>query len=390
MPSGIQTSSIATAGNVTQLEALYLKKTYEERCYDAYADPVSKTIEPKGSTVQRQWLAKLTPQPTADVGSETSDFTPQAVRDYSSTMTKSYLNGGLKAHELVSLKNSLGIEREYTRLVAELASETIDGLARRALVDASGTVIYGDGTHSTRVTLDLGTAGDRMNVDRFFECRALLGEWGHGDGLWATITDWQYHDLINTSSTAITTKMQYDGGVDSALFKYELGTLAAIRIVAHAYAKRFYAAGAANAAPVATTLNGAITQGATTMVVTANTNISAGMWLTIGTAQTTTESDATLITEAVKVVSVSGTTITFTGSGAGGKLKYDHATLAAVSNADTVHAGIFGKSGTLAVAFDKFGRFGKLVTPFSDGNAKQWDNYSYKYYGESFAAFSRN
>jgi len=211
--------------------------------------------------------------------------------------------------------------------------------------------------------------------------RALLGNWLNGDGLFVVCDNFAYADLLNTSSTTITNKMQYDGGADSALFNYEMGSLADIRIVVSPFAKAFYAAGAANAAPVATTLNGAVNAGAKTITVSANTNISAGMWLTIGTAQTTTESDTTLITEVVKVSSIAATVITVVGAGSGGTLMYDHATLVAVSNADTVHSCVFGTADSLAVKFDGFGRYGKLVHPPLDGNAQQWETWSFKYFG---------
>ncbi len=382
----IQTSAgTATAGIFTQNEVKYMKTIWKMRTYDQFAAPIEKTFEPKGVTVQRTWLAKLQPRPTAALGSETADFDPQTVRDYSSTLSKVYLNDGLKAHDLLILKNSLGIEKELPRLVGELAAETIDALARQAATQGNLVTYGGSTTATARSGMGAGTAGYRMSVDVFTRVRGYLGSWMQDDNLLAVMDNWAYADLLNTSSSVITNRMQYADNSGGILFNYELGTLAGIRIVVSPLAKAFYGAGNANASVVNTTLATSTTAnkaGSTTVEVAANTNIVAGMWLTLGNVQTSTESDATIITEIVLVASVSATTITVVGSGAGGTLKYDHAVGDTVKNPDTIHCTIFGSSDSMAVAFDGFGRYGKLVEPFQDGKAKQWTNWAFKYYGQ--------
>jgi hypothetical protein len=287
----------------------------------------------------------------------------------------------LKAHDLIMLKDSLGIEKEFPRLVGELAVETIDALARQAATQGNLVQYGGSSTTTARNGMGAGTSGYRMSLDAFTAARSILGSWMQDDNLFVTMDNFQYADLLNTSSSIITDKMRYDGGADSALYNYELGSLSGIRIVVSPLAKAFYGAGNANAAAVATTIATSTTAnkaGATTVEVAANTNISAGMWLTLGTVQTSTESDATIITEIVKVSSVSGTTITVVGAGAGGTLKYDHAVGDAVANGDTIHCALFGAPDSLAVSYDGYGRYGKLIPAFQDGKAKQWTNWAFK------------
>lgn len=380
----IQNSGIATAGNLTRYETQYKLGAMAERTYDQMATPFGKTFEPKGQTLTRAWLQKVTPRPTTAIGNEQADFEPQTIRDSSGTITMQYYNDGLKAHDLTFIKSSLFTPEMLSKSVGTLAMETIDALARRAATE--GSLVYRGGSTevTARTSLDVGTAGHRFGLDNFNITRAIMGSWIKDGNLFVIVDNFQYADLMVTASSSVTTHMLYtEKGVEK-LYNYELGELLGIRIIVSPHAKAFYAAGAANAAPVSTTIATSTTAnkaGAKTIVVAANTNIAAGMWLTVGTAQTSTESDDTTITEAVKVSSVSATTITIVGGGAGGGLKYDHAVGAAVSNADTAHCAVFGTSQSLDVAFEEFGRYGQLVAPFQDGNAKQWTTAAFKYNG---------
>ena len=337
--------------------------------------------------MQIAWATKLVPRPTAALGNETSDFDPQTIRDASRTMSRIYMHDGAKWHELVSLKSSLDPITELMKAVKQNASESIDALARRVATEGS-LVLYGDNTHSTRITLDLGTPGDNMSIDRFTEVKAMLGSWQRDDGLMCVMDDFSYSDLLTASSGVLTSRQAYTEEAARIVYNYELGTLADIKIVVSPYAKAFYGAGADNASAVATTIATAVTTGhnnagATGIEVASASNISTSKWLTIGTVQTSTEADANIITEIVRVGSISGTTVTIIGKGPGGGLLYDHAVGAAVENGDTVHCTIFGTSKSLAVDHFKFGRYGQLVPKFEDGNAKQWTTASWKYYGKS-------
>ncbi len=170
-----------------------MKSALAKRTYDQFATPNQKTYEPKGSVVQRAWIAQLQPRPDAAVGSERTDFDPQTVRDYAKSFTLKYINDGLKAHDLVMLKNSLDPEKEFPRLVGVLAMEEIDALARRAATE-DNLVLYGDGSVSARSSLDLGTAAHRMTLDIFTKVRAILGSWMTDDNLFVVMGNFQYAD----------------------------------------------------------------------------------------------------------------------------------------------------------------------------------------------------
>lgn len=381
----IQQSTVgATSGNLTQFTKKYMDGVKSMRLYDQFASPVGDAFEPNGSTKTVFWYAPLQPRPTAALGNEVTDFDPQTFRDTSTTIAKNYYNDGLKMHDLVSIKSSLNPEMVAARLVGELAMNTFEHVAIRAITEGS-VVLYGDDSVSARSSLDLGTAGHRLTTANFARVRSILGTWETDDNaLFAVIDNWQYEDLLTTSGSAILNRAGYTEEGKKIIYNYEVGMLAGIKLVVAAQAKTFYGAGAANASAVNTTVATSTTAniaGSRTVEVAANTNIVAGMWLTVGTLQTAGESDATILTEIVRVAATPGsTTVTITGTGAGGGLRYDHAVGATVKNADTVHCAMFGHSSSAGVDFQKYGRYGQLVTPFQDGNAKQWTTWAFKGY----------
>ena len=357
------------------------------RLYDQLAVPLKNTFEPNGVTTTVAWATPLVPRPTAAIGSETADFEPQTWIDTTASVTRVYLADGFKRHELQELKSSLNVKATNSQLVGRLAMETIEGLARRAATEGS-IVFYGDGTHTSRSTLDLGTAGDRLTFGNFALVTSIMAHWQHSDNLIAIIDPFQFNDLLTSGTTNyFLNRAGYTEQGKEILYNFEVGMAAGIRILRSPYAKRFYGAGAANASAVSTTIAAEVTApsnsaGARYIEVAANTNIVAGMWLTVGTVQTSTESDDTILTEVVYVnATPSGTRVNITGSGPGGGLMYSHAVGATVKNSDTVHAAIFGHPESLVVSYDKYGRFGQLVAPFEDGNARQWMTHSFKYFG---------
>jgi hypothetical protein len=377
-----QSTAGATNGNLTRNETAYMQGVLETRTYDQLASPVGKTFEPRGLTVAKFWLTDALPRPTGAVGVEQTDFEPQTIRDITDTFNKVFIADGIKPHELVFLKNSLLKESDFSKAVGQLASETIDGYARRAATEAN-LVTYGGSTQiSARANLDLGTAGHNFGVSNFTIARSIMGSLSADDNLMVIVDDFQYADLMSTASTLFTNVLVYQD--KAKLYNYEAGDFMGVRIVKSPWAKAFYGGGLANAAPVATTIATSTTAnraGDTTIEVAANTNMAVGMWLTIGTVQTSTESDACVQTEIARVSTIAATTITIVGKGRRNGLKYDHSVGATVTNADTVHAAIFGSPNSMSVDFEGYGRFGKLITPFVSGNAEQWKTFSFKYYG---------
>ena len=79
---------------------------------------------------------------------------------------------------------------------------------------------------------------------------------------------------------------------------------------------------------------------------------------------------------------LTGTTVTISGMGSNGGLKYDHLSGVAVRNADTVVPVVFGGPESLAKVYDtEVGEYGQIVGPKLTGLAEQWTTLAWKWYG---------
>lgn len=377
----IQQSTSTTV--LTQYEKKYRDGADFMRLYDQFAGVLKPTYEPRGSTVTVLMGTDLVARPTTAIGSQTADFDPQDWGDVSTTVSADYYADGVKLHEKAQLVNYSDVLAETSKKVGMLAQETIDALARRQVTQAS---IVFRGTNTTRATLDQGTPGDRMRQALFTKVNAFSQHWNTNkfiDGsIMCVMTPWQFADLVTESGSNILLSQGYTERGGSLLLNYELAKLYGIRIVVAPHAKVFWAAGAANASAISTTLSAATAAGATSITVASASNIDVGDWIVVGTVQTGNESDATYITEPAYVTSVVSTTIGVLGSGPLGGLRFAHASGAAVGNADSVHCAVFGGPNSMVKIYDGgMGEYGELVPPFETGNAKQWTTVSFKWWG---------
>lgn len=156
----------------------------------------------------------------------------------------------------------------------------------------------------------------------------------------------------------------------TGLYNGELARLAGIRFIESPLGKIYQAAG--TSAQAASSLNGATTAGATSIVAVAGTGIIAGDYVTVGTLETGTTETTTL--ETAFVHSVASThTLYVIGAGAGGGMRYAHATASPVNecafvaaipvfggmSVAKVHSTVSGPKPTMVQTgpFDKLGRF---------------------------------
>lgn len=270
--------------------------------------------------------------------------------------------------------------KELGGLTGRNKNEVIDSLARKAATQGNW-VIYG--TNTTRATQDSGTAGDRLTEAKFLKVSQFTQNWAGNrlpDKTLMCLTDvFCVGDLLNASGGALLTRAAYTEQGLKYIQNDEVGILHGIRVIKSPLAKVFYGAGADNASPVATTLSSAATALDKTITVTANTNIAVGMWLTVGTVESSTTEYLT--TEVCYVTGVSATTITVIGGGVNGGLRFSHAALAAVENGDAVHAAVFGGPNSLAKVYGTLGEYGELVGPKVDGSADDFIISSWKWWG---------
>lgn len=383
MPN-IQTVSNLSNAVTTRYTQKYIRAAKGLRLYDQLAGNVASdslyNLESRkglGSTYTFNFASDMTIGSSAI--SETTDVTPQMLRDATSTVTPTSRSEGLKWSELLDLS----VYTDYVAARAEILGrnmmETVDAQAYRAAL--AGNLVQ---RAVARASLDAGTATHTFTEAALWQVGALLAslkapnyvdEYGNGNWLAIVHSD-AYYDLLH-GGNVVNIALYQDKQI---LFNGEIGKIGDFRILASPYAKVFMGAGVANGSSADTTLNDAAANALdTTFTVASATNVSVGRHLTIGTVETAnTHYDSN---ETVRWVSGT-TTITCVGAGANGGLRFDHANGETVNNSDNVYPVAYGSPKSLVKVFaSDVGEYGKLVGPRVDGNADQWQQMFWKWYG---------
>jgi hypothetical protein len=141
--------------------------------------------------------------------------------------------------------------------------------------------------------------------------------------------------------------------------------------------------GAGTAAQAATTLNGAVSKGATTCVVTDATGMAAGNYLTVGTLETESVNPGANL-EQVYITNVNGTTITVRANGNNDNFgfRFNHASGESVVEAYNVAAiPLIGKDSLIGVYGSDSKEYG--IPKFRDDLdiLNRFDYYGWYWYG---------
>jgi N4-gp56 family major capsid protein len=376
-----------TTGNLTNARwAKYLPEYFRaamfERTYDFFASDAVVPDERmadlwRSSSINLNFISDM--EPGTDTIPETLDVPSTAVRDATFQITPTSRFGLVEASELLMNSASTNYAAERYYILGKNHAETVDLVAKDKAVQG-GSV----NRAAARASLDAGTAGHRLARASFMNAASDLmtkkvpafmngkrAMWG------AVLPPYALDDLL--TSTEILATGEYQQA--SIVLANELGELGKFKLFVTPWAKTFYSAGAANASAVNTTLNGAVNALAKTMVVTANTNMTAGNWLTIGTIETANTHQST--NERVQIITVAGTTITISGEGANGGFRFDHASGVTISNADNVGTVTFGGTKSLAKVYDPLtGEFGEVLPPEKVGALKHIYQLGWKWYGQ--------
>jgi hypothetical protein len=367
----------------TQYISDYIAAAYGMRLYDQLAIPIpgiSMDQAMKGSSVQWPFLSGMTPSTTAV--SESSDITPQILRDAYGSITPTSRADALQWTELAEIEAYTNYGQERFKKLGENMMESIELLAQTAAV--SGNWVE---RAVARASLDAGTATHRASDSIFRSMQAMMltmkvpgfiNSAGEANTWAAIMHPYVFHDIAE-SGNVDSIGLYQDAGIH---LNFELGKIGPFRFVVSPYAKVFGGAGLDNATNVATTLAGAENALDLTIVTAADVsaNYDKGKLWTIGTEETSTTIYPT--NERVKVTGASTTTLTIIGEGENGGLRFDHAAGTAVRNADSVYTIVFGGPGSLLKLYDPAtGEFGKVVGPKVSGMADQWASIAWKFYG---------
>ncbi len=379
--TGVQTTSNLSNSRWAKYVPEYIRAAQFERVYDAFAmdnvipDERMGDLN-KSSSINLEFLADLEPG-TATIP-ETLDVSASAQRDATFQITSTSRFGLIEASELLMNTAATNYATEKFYALGKHHAMTLDLIANN-LANQGGAVTRS----AARTSLDAGTAADRLLASVFTNAQSNLldkqvpGFVDAGRSMWfAVMHPFAHADL--RADTPILTTGEYQKA--NIVLKHELGELGPFKLIVTPNAKMFYGGGAANASAIETTLNGSVNALAKTIVVTSATNIDVGDFFMIGTHETgDTHYEKN---ERVQCVSVSGTTIGISGSGANGGLRYDHASGEAVSNDDSVASVVFGGPKSLAKVYDPItGEYGEILPPDRVGALKHIYQLGWKWYG---------
>ncbi len=380
----IQTTSNLSNSIRSQYDAMYLRGAALRRLYDQFAMPYTasnldmKTLM-QGSSVTIPFLSSMAPGTTAI--SQTADITPQVLYDAVTTISPTSRGEALQWAEAVDITAYTNYGEERFQKLGENQMVSVDLLAQAAALQ--GTLVY---RAAARASLDAGTSGHRASDALFSRMQGYLQNlqvpgFVTDDGkseVWACMMHpYPFHD-IRESGNVDSIGLYQNGGIH---LNYELGQIGPFRLVVDAQAKTFWAAGAANASPIATTTAAAINPLATTMTVTASTNMSVGDWVLVGTIETANTHYAE--NEYVYINDItSDPVIGILGTGDNGGFKYAHANGVTISNADPVYPLVFGGPKSLVKLYaTDVGEFGQTIGPEETGILHQFRHIGWKWYG---------
>lgn len=380
---GPQTTSNLTNSRWTKYLPEYMRAAEFQKLYDMYSHEAVVPDERmsdlyRSSSIKLNFLSDM--EPGTDTIPETLDVPSTAVRDAQFEITPTSRYGVIEVSEKLMNSASTNYAAEKYYLLGKNHAETVDLVARDKAL-AGGSLVRGA---TTRAGLDAGTAAhllrriDFMNAGSDLMTKKVPAFMDAGRAMWfATLPPYALDDLL--ADAPILTTGEYQKA--NIIFANELGELGRFKLFVTPWAKTFNSAGAANASAIATTLNGAVNALAKTIIVTANTNMVVGQWITLGTLET---GDTHYYNnERVQIITIASTTITISGEGANGGLRFDHASGATVSNADSVAPVLYGGPKSLAKVYDPItGEYGEVLPPKRLGALEHIHQMSWKWYGQ--------
>jgi N4-gp56 family major capsid protein len=379
----IQTVSTLSNAVRTAYAAKYLEAAEMERMYDRFAQPVGQLGVEKAakldSTVRVNFLGDMIPGTTAI--SESSDVVPSVLKDAYAEVTPTSRWGALQWSELMDLEAYTNYGESRFKAIGKNMMETVDLLAQAACLQGGNLFRVA----ATRVALDAGTAGHRLTDSVFSQVDVRLqalktpAYLGNGRRQYiALMHPYAYADLRLGGN--VVTIAQYQA--KEIILNQELGSVGNFKIVASPWAKVFWSAGAVNASSVATTIaTTAVNPLDKTITVAADTNITVGMQLSIGTVETANTHYAT--NERITITDLTATPVlSCAGEGANGGFRFPHAIGETVKNADSVFPVVFGGPESIVKLYDEgTGEYGEIVGPKKDGLLDQFGSLGWKWYG---------
>lgn len=362
-----------------QYEADYVEGAQNERIYDQLAAPVGSDMAnlKRGSSITVPFISKLAP--SEQQMSETDDLVPQTFEDTTVTVTPTSRGNAVKWSEKVTLVTYTNNVAKKISNLGENMQDSIELVAKTAAL--GGSLVR---RKVARASLDAGDATHRFGRDAFIEADSFLAALRvpmfatpRGARRVALFHPWLLKDLA--ADTVIVAVGQYQK--PEIVLNGEIGELWGWKILTHANAHVFLAAGIANGSAIAQTVAAESKELATSITLNGVVNVDVGDRIMIGTV----EAAGTLYPKnewAFVKALPGGNVVDVVGMGENGGLRFPHAIGETVSNRDNVVPVVFGGPESLGKVYDtEIGEFGQLVGPELTGLAHQWSTMAWKWYG---------
>jgi N4-gp56 family major capsid protein len=331
--------------------------------WDQFSDLRKQMDGQGGSSYEYPILANL--PPATAVLNELTDVTPIPLSSAALQVLLTEHGSAVQVAEFAVATSYADVYKQAAYANGYQLAESFDFIVRATA--GQGSLFFRQGNVGARTAFDgTGNAAHRATPE-WLQFLVTMARYmrvpAYEDGTYCTnVHPFVHLDLLHSNSVQSMAVRQ----TPEMLFNGEMMEWGGLRILTSANAKGFYGAGAARATtPVATTLNGAVVAGATTIIVAAATNIAIGDFLAINDAEETgnTWSDTN---ELVLVTGVAGTTITVMamdpGPGTGGGLRYGHASGTVVKDNNSVYPiPIIGPNSLSKVASTFTGPYGRTT-----------------------------
>jgi N4-gp56 family major capsid protein len=283
-----------------------------------------------GSALEWVIIKRMTPRPAAL--DQSNDVTPQTTTDTAVSISIAEYGDVLSLSGMMEAESYTDSHKAAAETVANNFTDTTEIIIRNAFI--AGTNIYRP-LNVARTALGSAVTSHPLTYNHLTQiaarCRSLnMPGWGTDDQYAALIPSQLVPALQNDTQWLALAEYNGGKGAYGNVFAGEVGQLAGFRFSASPWGKVYWGGGLV--AGASTTLNGAVTAGDTSIVVSNASSIAVGDELRIGLVETAD-------TETVLVSSIDSTTIGVMGAGSDDTnmgLHYSHATGAVVIECQSV------------------------------------------------------
>jgi N4-gp56 family major capsid protein len=310
-------------------------------------------------------------QPALEELTETSDLVPVALTDDNMTITpKEYGNSAAPTMKL-RWQARTKVREDTARLIGQNRARSVDRLIRNGIL--AGSNVRYPGTVGVRTGLD--ATSDKVDLEFLLQL--------HTQAMVNGIEPWQgdtfalpTHPALLVDILQLTEFKEVQYRHPNEIFKGLPGfTFAGFRFIPHKWGKIYLSGGTL---AQATTLNGAVAAGATSIIVTSAAGLAVGDYITLGALEAT-------LAEQVQITVIAGTTLTVRGGGNSPNnvgTRYAHASGEAVTEAANVCAlPVIGRNSIMGVHGASVGRYGQTILKEGLDLANRFIYHTWYWYG---------